>query len=90
MAHKKAGGTAKNLRDSQPKYLGVKLHDGARAQPGAIIIRQRGTHYTAGANTALGRDHTIFALKTGIVRFASKRKKHYDGRTSIIKKVEVV
>ena len=59
MAHKKAGGSAKNLRDSQPKYLGIKLSDGQKAQRGSIIVRQRGTRILAGRNTRLGRDHTI-------------------------------
>ena len=57
MAHRKAGGTAKNLRDSNPKYLGTKLHDGERAIAGNIIIRQRGTKIVAGEGVAMGKDH---------------------------------
>lgn len=86
MATKKAGGSAKNLRDSQPKYLGTKLYEGEKAQPGSVIIRQRGTRILPGTNVGMGRDHTLFALKAGIVSFSKKRKKHFDGKT-IIKKV---
>ena len=73
MAHRKAGGTAKNLRDSNPKYLGTKLADGQKAQSGSIIVRQRGTVIMAGNNVSIGRDHTLFALKPGTVKFGSKR-----------------
>ena len=59
MAHRKAGGTAKNLRDSNPKYLGTKLADGQKAQSGSIIVRQRGTVIMAGNNVSMGRDHTL-------------------------------
>ena len=62
MAHRKAGGTAKNLRDSQPKYLGVKLADGQKAQAGSIIVRQRGTAIMAGTNVSVGRGPNLFAL----------------------------
>jgi len=74
MAHRKAGGTAKNLRDSQPKYLGIKLADGQVAQSGSVIVRQRGTAILAGSNVGLGKDHTLFAIKPGTVKFTSKRK----------------
>lgn len=80
MAHRKAGGSAKNLRDSQPKYLGLKLADGQKAQSGAIIVRQRGTKIEAGDNVGLGKDHTLFALKDGTVKFRTKRKKRFDGK----------
>jgi large subunit ribosomal protein L27 len=86
MAHKKAGGTAKNLTDSKPKYLGVKLYDGETAQIGSIIIRQRGTDVLPGKNVGLGKDHTLFALKPGKVKFGKKRKTHFDN-TQIIKKI---
>ena len=69
MAHRKAGGTAKNLRDSQPKYLGIKLADGQKAQPGSIIVRQRGTVILAGTNVSTGKDHTLFATAPGRVVF---------------------
>lgn len=87
MAHTKAGGTAKNLRDSQPKYLGTKLYGGETAKAGSIIIRQRGTVILPGANVKLGKDHTIFALKAGKVKFGTKRMVHFDGTTK--KKVTV-
>ena len=81
MAHKKAGGSAKNLRDSGPQYLGTKLYDGQKAKTGSIIVRQRGTKILAGANVGIGKDHTLFALKDGIVKFTSKRKLNFDGKT---------
>ena len=90
MAHRKAGGTAKNLRDSQPKYLGVKLADGQKAQAGSVIVRQRGTAFLAGDNVSLGKDHTIFAVKTGTVKFHSKRKTGFNGKTVNKKIVSVV
>ncbi|OGI45577.1 50S ribosomal protein L27 [Candidatus Nomurabacteria bacterium GWB1_40_6] len=90
MAHRKAGGTAKNLRDSQPKYLGVKLADGQKAQAGSIIVRQRGTAVMAGTNVSIGKDHTLFALKPGTVKFGSKRKTSFNGSTSVKKVVNVI
>ena len=90
MAHRKAGGTAKNLRDSNPKYLGTKLADGQHAKAGSIIIRQRGTVIMAGSNVSTGRDHTLFALKEGTVKFSSRRKISFNGRTVVKKVVNVV
>jgi large subunit ribosomal protein L27 len=81
MAHKKAGGSAKNLKDSGPQYLGTKLHDGEQATAGAIIVRQRGTVIMAGANVGVGKDHTLFAKKAGTVKFGAKRKIKFDGTT---------
>lgn len=69
MAHKKAGSSTKNGRDSNAKRLGVKLYDGQVAGPGAIIVRQRGTRIHPGENVGLGRDHTIFSLIEGKVKF---------------------
>ncbi|MEI6316659.1 MAG: 50S ribosomal protein L27 [bacterium] len=89
MAHRKAGGTARNLKDSNPKYLGTKLYAGEKAQAGSIIIRQRGTVILAGRNTKLGKDHTVFSTKVGSVSFANKRKVNYDGRTVTKKIVHV-
>ena len=86
MAHKKAGGTAKNLTDSNPKYLGVKLYDGEVANVGSIIVRQRGTRILPGKNVGLGKDHTLFALKPGKVKFGTKRKTHFDN-TEMTKKI---
>lgn len=90
MAHRKAGGTAKNLRDSNPKYLGTKLFGGEKAKPGAIIIRQRGTVILPGKNTMLGKDHTIFAVAEGTVSFGSVRKNKFDGTTVRHKIVHVI
>ena len=90
MAHRKAGGTAKNLRDSNPKYLGTKLADGQKAQVGSIIIRQRGTPIMAGKNVSMGKDHTLFALKDGIVKFGTKRKTSFNNKTVVKKVVNVI
>lgn len=90
MAHRKAGGTAKNLRDSNPKYLGTKLYAGETAKPGAIIIRQRGTKLIPGIGTKIGKDHTIFAVTNGRVEFGSKRKVGFNGKTKIFKTVKVI
>jgi len=80
MASTKAGGSAKNLNTSNPKYLGVKLADGAAARPGMVIVRQRGTKIEAGHNVKVGRDHTLFSMATGKVAFRTRRKTRYDGR----------
>jgi large subunit ribosomal protein L27 len=82
MAHKKAGGSVKNLRDSQPKYLGVKISDGQYVKTGGVIVRQRGTKIMPGKNVGLGSDHTIFALVDGIAKFTHKRKKNFDDSVS--------
>ena len=89
MAHKKAGGTAKNLTGSNPQYLGVKLYAGEKAKTGNIIIRQRGTVFLAGKNVSVAKDHTIFADKDGIVSFKNKRKTNYDGSIITRKQVNV-
>jgi large subunit ribosomal protein L27 len=72
MAHKKAGGSTRNGRDSNPKYLGVKLYGGQAVEAGNIIVRQRGTQFHPGTNVGLGRDHTLFALANGTIEFAVK------------------
>ena len=74
MAHKKAAGTTKNGRDSNPKYLGVKINHGQAITIGQIIVRQRGTTVLPGKNVGLGKDYTLFALKDGKVSFTTKRK----------------
>ncbi len=89
MAHRKAGGTARNLKDSNPKYLGTKLYAGQTTKPGSIIIRQRGTVIMAGRNVKVATDHTLFALKAGKVSFTNKRKTNYDGTKSMKKVVHV-
>ena len=73
MAHKKSGGSSRNGRDSNPKYLGVKKYGGEHVVPGNIIIRQRGTKVNPGEGVGLGKDHTIFALVEGQVKFTRKR-----------------
>ena len=73
MAHKKAGGSSRNGRDSAGRRLGVKKFGGEKVIPGNIIIRQRGTKYYPGENVGIGKDHTIFAKKTGTVKFIDKR-----------------
>ena len=90
MAHTKAGGTTKNLRDSNPKYLGVKRSDGQTVRTGEIIVRQRGTAIMAGKNIGVGVDHTLFALADGKVSFRSKRKTNFDGRSVTRRIVDVV
>ena len=72
MAHKKAGGSTRNGRDSNPKYLGVKRYGGESVLAGNIIVRQRGTRFHAGENVGVGNDHTLFALADGKVKFESK------------------
>ena len=74
MAHKKAGGSSKNGRDSNPNFLGVKRFGGQAVSAGEILVRQRGTKFHAGINVGKGRDDTLFALKTGAVEFKIKGK----------------
>ena len=76
MATKKAGGSSKNGRDSNPKYLGVKCFGGAQVMPGNIIIRQRGTKFHPGRNVGMGRDHTIFSTVQGTVVFKKSGNPH--------------
>jgi len=90
MSHKKAGGSAKNLRDSGPQYLGTKLFDGQTAKVGSIVVRQRGTKILAGKNVAVGKDHTLFATKVGKVKFTEKRKLNFDSSTKRIKVVNII
>lgn len=90
MASTKAGGTAKNLNDSNPKYLGVKRADGTKVGIGEIIVRQRGTKIMAGRNIGVGSDHTLFARIAGLVKFSTKRKRDFDWRTSVRSQVEIV
>lgn len=77
MAHKKSGGTARNGRDSNPKYLGVKVGDGQFVKAGNILVRQRGTKFWPGDNVGLGRDFTLFALKDGKVKFHVRKNRKY-------------
>ncbi len=89
MAQTKATGVTKLGRDSQPKYLGVKLFGGQKAKSGSIIIRQRGTKFLAGKNVKRGRDDTLYAVKKGVVYFNTKRKKGFNGSQRIVKVVNV-
>ncbi|TAJ13535.1 50S ribosomal protein L27 [Patescibacteria group bacterium] len=89
MATKKAAGSAKNLTDSNPQYLGVKLYAGEKAKKGSIIIRQRGTKFIAGKNVATGKDHTLYAVEEGLVSFKQIRKIRFDGTTVARKVVDV-
>jgi len=83
MAHKKAGGSTRNGRDSNPKYLGVKRFGGQVVKAGNILMRQRGTHVHAGLNVGVGRDHTLFALVDGVVKFQRKGE-HYRQFVSVV------
>lgn len=74
MAHKKGAGSSRNGRESESKRLGVKLFGGQVAKAGNIIVRQRGTAHNPGENVGLGKDHTIFALVDGIVKFSKKKE----------------
>ncbi len=89
MATKKYGGTTKNGRESNPKYQGVKLTAGEKASAGSIIIRQRGTDVLPGRNVGIGKDHTLFALVPGTVKFGTKRKVSFNNRTQVKKIVHI-
>jgi large subunit ribosomal protein L27 len=90
MAHTKAIGSTQLGRDSQPKYLGVKLHDGETAKTGNIIVRQRGSKYLPGKGVRQGKDDTIYALANGKVKFTTIRKKRFDGTRRLVKVVHVL
>lgn len=84
MAHKKSAGTTRNGRDSNPKYLGIKVTPGDFARIGSVLVRQRGTDVLPGKNVSMGKDHTLFAVKDGLVALSYKRKIHFDN--SVVKK----
>ena len=90
MAKTKAGGLTKLGRDSLPKYLGVKLQHGQMIKSGMIIIRQRGTKFFPGKNVKRGKDDTLYAIKPGIVRFTTKRKRGFNNSQKIVKIVNVI
>ncbi len=90
MAHTKAAGSTRLGRDSQPKYLGVKLFSGQTAKPGSILVRQRGTAFAAGKNVRRGSDDTLYSIAAGVVRFATKKMMKYDGAKRLTKIVNVV
>ncbi len=89
MAHTKAAGTSRLGRDSQPKYLGVKLFAGQTTKPGSIIIRQRGTKFIPGKNVRRGNDDTLYSLIQGTVKFITKKIKRFDGNKRLAKVVNV-
>ena len=89
MATKKSAGTTKNGRDSNPRYLGVKLYAGEKAKIGSIIIRQEGLTTLPGKNTDIGKDYTIYSTKEGIVSNSTKRKIGFNGKTKIKNVVSV-
>jgi large subunit ribosomal protein L27 len=80
MAHKKAGGSSRNGRDSKAKRLGVKVYGGERVNAGQILVRQRGTRVHAGVNVGIGRDHTLYARVGGQVRYAVRGE---DGNNTV-------
>ncbi|MDO8569664.1 MAG: 50S ribosomal protein L27 [bacterium] len=84
MAHKKSAGTTRNGRDSNPKYLGIKVTPGDQARVGSVLVRQRGSDVLPGKNVSMGKDHTLFAIRDGLVSISYKRKIHFDN--SIVKK----
>jgi len=90
MAHKKAAGTTKNGRDSNPQHLGVKINHGQMIKVGQIIVRQRGTTVLPGNNVGIGKDDTLFALKEGKVSFGSKRKTSFNNDIDRKKIVHVI
>ena len=90
MAHKKAGGSTTLGRDSASKRLGVKLQDGQIAQPGAILVRQRGTKVKAGTNVRRGKDDTLYAVAEGLVKFSTKKLPSFTGHLKTAKVVSVV
>lgn len=89
MATTKSKGSSSLGRDSQPKYLGVKLYAGEKTKPGMIIVRQRGSKIIPGKNVAKGSDDTLFALKEGIVAFKTINKKSFTGQKKLTKVVEI-
>lgn len=89
MSKTKSAGSTSLGRDSQPKYLGVKLFGGQPAQPGSIIVRQRGSKFLAGKNVRRGKDDTLYAIVKGIVKFATKKVKRFDGSRRVAKVANV-
>lgn len=90
MAHTKSGGSTKLGRDSISKRLGVKVNDNEPVASGAIIIRQRGTHYRAGRNVRRGGDDTLYAGVSGVVRFSTRKRIRFDGTSQMAKIVSVI
>lgn len=89
MAHKKAGGTASNLKDSPGQRLGVKRFGGEVVSAGSVLVRQRGTAFVPGKNVGVGKDHTLFAKKDGSVKFQEKKIRRFDGTRPVKKVVHI-
>ncbi len=89
MAHTKSGGSTKLGRDSASKRLGIKINDNETAKAGEIIVRQRGSHYIPGKNVKQGGDDTLYALKTGVVKYSNSKKTRFDGTQRYIKIVAI-
>lgn len=90
MAHKKAGGSSSNLKDSKAQRLGVKLSDGQYTKAGGIIVRQRGTKFRPGQNVKKGNDDTLFALISGFVKFSQRKIKRFNGELKLARFVRVL
>jgi large subunit ribosomal protein L27 len=90
MSHKKAGGSTRLGRDSQPQYLGAKVGDGEKVKAGAVIMRQRGTRIHPGKNVKKGTDDTLFALVPGVVKFTQRKRIRFDGKLKLTKFVSVI
>lgn len=90
MAHKKAGGSTRLGRDSNPQYLGTKVADGQSIKAGGVIVRQRGTSIHAGKNVKRGKDDTLFALISGVVKFTTKKRVRFDGSLKKTKFANVI
>jgi large subunit ribosomal protein L27 len=89
MATKKSGGSTRLGRDSNPKYLGIKLYAGEKVKIGQVIVRQKGTKVRPGKNVKLGKDYTIFAMKDGVVKYTTKRVRKFDGTQKTTKLAHV-
>ncbi len=89
MATTKSAGTSRLGRDSNPKYLGVKLFSGQKAKIGSVLVRQRGTKFFPGKNVKKGKDDTLYAIKDGVVGFKTLRRKNFSGKQKRVKVVEV-
>ena len=89
MAKTKATGSSKLGRDSQPKYLGIKVYGGQKVKPGMVIVKQRGTKFLPGKNVRRGSDDTLYAAKEGVVFFEKERKTNFDKSRRMVKVVNV-
>jgi len=90
MAHKKAGGSTRLGRDSNPQYLGTKVGDGQSVKSGMVLIRQRGTKIHPGKNVKKGKDDTLYAILAGVVKFTRRKRKRFDGSLKLTKFVNII